>query len=62
MVYKLPTSLLFLVELDANMPSTIFGIDCSSDRYMINLYCLALQAGFYIDMVECSPVTQTARV
>ena len=35
---------------------------CSSDRYIIHLYCLAVQAGFYSDAVECWPVTQTARV
>ena len=29
---------------------------------MIHLYCLAVQAGFYSDAVECSPVTQVARV
>ena len=29
---------------------------------MIHLYCLAVQAGFYSDVVECWPVTQTARV
>ena len=34
----------------------------SSDRYMIHLYCLAVQPGFYSDAVECSPVTQAARV
>ena len=31
---------------------------CSSDRYMIHLYCLAVQAGFYSNVVECLPVTQ----
>ena len=35
---------------------------CSSDRYMIHLYCRAIQAGFYSDVVECWPVTQTAQV
>ena len=35
---------------------------CSSDRYMIHVYCLAVQAGFYSDVVECWPVMQTARV
>ena len=29
---------------------------------MIHLYCLAVQAGFYSDAVECSPVTQAAQV
>ena len=26
---------------------------CSSDMYMIHLYCLAVQASFYNDAVEC---------
>ena len=34
----------------------------SSDRYMIHLYCLAVQAGFYSDAVDCWPVTQAVRV
>ena len=34
---------------------------CSSDRYMIHLYCLAVQAGYYSDVVECWPVTQAVR-
>ena len=25
-------------------------------RYIIHLYCLAVQAGFYSDVVECSPI------
>ena len=29
---------------------------------MIHLYCLAVQAGFYSDVVECSPVMQAIRV
>ena len=29
---------------------------------MIHLYCLAVQAGFYSNAVECSPVMQAARV
>ena len=24
-------------------------------RYIIHLYCLAVQAGFYSDVVQCSP-------
>ena len=31
-------------------------------RYITHLYCLAVQAGFYSDVVECWPVTQTAQV
>ena len=29
---------------------------------MIHLYCLAVQAGFYSDVVECWLVTQVAQV
>ena len=32
---------------------------CSSDRYIINWYCLAVQSFFYGDVVECRLVTQT---
>ena len=28
-------------------------LDCSRDRYNTHLYCLAVQAGFYSDAVEC---------
>ena len=35
---------------------------CSNDMYMIHLYCLAVQAGFYSNMLECWPVMQAARV
>ena len=38
------------------------GENITGYRYMIHLYCLAVQAGFYSDVVECLPVTQTARV
>ena len=38
------------------------GEICSSDIYMIHLYCPAVQVGFYSDAVECWPVTWTARV
>ena len=31
-------------------------------RYIIHLYCLAVQAGFYSDVVECPPITQKTRV
>ena len=31
-------------------------------RYITLLYCLAVQAGFYSDVVECWPVTQAALV
>ena len=35
---------------------------CSSDRYTIHLNCLAVQAGFYSDVVECWLATQVAWV
>ena len=38
------------------------GVLCSSDRYMIHLYCFAVQAGFHSDVVECWPFTQAVRV
>ena len=38
------------------------GENITGYRYMIHLYCLAVQAGLYSDVVECWPVTQTARV
>ena len=36
----------------------VYLLTCSSDMYMIHLYCFAVQAGFYSDMVEYWPVTQ----
>ena len=38
------------------------GRICSSDRYMVHLYCLVLQADFYSSLVECWPVMQTAHL
>ena len=31
------------------------GENVTGYRYIIHLYCLAVQAGFYSDVVECSP-------
>ena len=31
-------------------------------RYMINLYCLAIQAGFYSHVVECRTLSPADRV
>ena len=31
-------------------------------RYMIHLYCLAVQAGFYSDAVECRTLSPADRV
>ena len=50
---------MFEKNLDKANPSLCL---CSSDRYMIHLYCLAIQAGFYSNVVECWPVTQAAWV
>ena len=32
------------------------GVYVTGYRYMIHFYCLAVEAGFYSDMVECLPV------
>ena len=29
---------------------------CHGDRYITHFYCLAVEAGFYSDVVECLPV------
>ena len=34
---------------------------CSRDRYITHFYCLAVEAGFYSDVVECLPVDPTAQ-
>ena len=38
---------------DIQIPSADRSNECSSDMYMLHLYCLAEQAGFYSDAVEC---------
>ena len=35
---------------------------CSRDRYITHFYCLAVEAGFYSDMVECLPLDPAAQV
>ena len=35
---------------------------CSSDRYITHFYCLAVEAGFYSDVVECLPLDPAAQV
>ena len=35
---------------------------CSRDRYITHFYCLAVEAGFYSDVVECLPVDPAAQV
>ena len=32
------------------------GGECHGARYIIHFYCLAVEAGFYSDVVECLPV------
>ena len=35
---------------------------CSRYRYVTHFYCLAVEAGFYSDVVECLPVDPAAQV
>ena len=35
---------------------------CSRDRYITHFYCLAVEAGFYSDVVECLPFNPAAQV
>ena len=35
---------------------------CSRDRYITHFYCLAVEAGFYSDVVECFPLDPAAQV
>ena len=59
---------LSLISRDSRTPRNsgtnfkLEGENVTGYRYMIHLYCLAVQAGFYSDVVECWPVTQAARV
>ena len=32
------------------------GVYVTGSRYIIHFYCLAVEAGFYSDVVECLPV------
>ena len=34
----------------------IGGVYVTGSRYIIHFYCLAVEAGFYSDLVECLPV------
>ena len=36
--------------------------NCSRDRYITHFYCLAVEAGFYSDVVECLPLDLAAQV
>ena len=35
---------------------------CSRDRYKTHIYCLAVEASFYSDVVECLPLDPVAQV
>ena len=35
---------------------------CSRDRYKTHFYCLAVEAGFYSDVVECLPLDPAVQV
>ena len=43
-----------LVQLDCRV--------CSRYRYITHFYCLAVEAGFYSDVVECLPLDPAAQV
>ena len=38
------------------------GVYVTGSRYIIHFYCLAVEAGFYSDVVECLPVDPATRV
>ena len=35
---------------------------CSRNRYITHFYCLAVDAGFYSDVVECLPLDPATQV
>ena len=43
----------FSRQKDKNTARTCFNFKCVAVRYMIHFYCLAVEAGFYSDVVEC---------
>ena len=45
----------------AGIHKMLVGI-CSRDRCKIHFNCLAVEAGFYSDVVECLPLDPTAQV
>ena len=38
------------------------GGECHGARYISHFYCLAVEAGFYSDVVECLPLNPAAQV
>ena len=57
-MFKLKKNSLRLISRDSRTPRNsgtfkLEGENVTGYRYMIHLYCLAVQAGFYSDVVEC---------
>ena len=54
----------FVVKDMFNLQSKDFltNYSCSRDRYITHFYCLAVEAGFYSDVVECLPLDPAAQV
>ena len=59
---------LSLISRDSRTPRNsgtnfnLEGENVTGYRYMIHLYCLAVQAGFYSDVVECRTLSPADRV
>ena len=55
-----------ILEKRSNPKSLVYktcGLsNCSRDRYITHYYCLAVEAGFYSDVVECLPLDPAAQV
>ena len=49
-------------EYPARLLSLCYNAICSRYRYITHFYCLAVEAGFYSDMVECLPLDPAAQV
>ena len=45
-----------------NLNTEILKWCCSRYRYITHFYCLAVEAGFYSDVVECLPLDPAAQV
>ena len=53
-----------LIETGFFVPTRTVLVEklCSRDRYITHFYCLAVEAGYYSEMVECLPLDPTAQV
>ena len=47
---------MILYGLELRGRSPIWWAECHGASYITHFYCLAVEAGFYIDVVECLPV------